>query len=223
MDRFRVRLIEGDHGRDATWEGAAETDAGACDAARGWLRDLGQNPLDWHVVEVLRLGAPDPAAAEAHQRFVEELTYCTRALDDRGSREVPREALHSYLEVQQASAQRAGLPAFAEAFRRAGQRLRDRGATDSACDEAADVLGIALEVARAGRVHWACEVTTAGDRGAYSRNALVFGMREEAEAYGLDLALRWTAVVDWRPVAVLEQVNYRWDGARAVTVRREDV
>ncbi len=42
------------------------------------------------------------------------------------------------------------------------------------------------------------EFTTAGDRGSYATNGLVFQTREEAERYALALSLRWTAVVDWR-------------------------
>ncbi len=42
------------------------------------------------------------------------------------------------------------------------------------------------------------EVTTAGDRGSYATNGLVFQTAEEAERYALALSLRWTAVVDWR-------------------------
>lgn len=42
------------------------------------------------------------------------------------------------------------------------------------------------------------EVTTAGDGGTYATNGLLFETEAEAEAYALDLALRWTAVQDWR-------------------------
>lgn len=42
------------------------------------------------------------------------------------------------------------------------------------------------------------EVTTAGDGGAYATNGLLFESKAEAERYALDLALRWTAVKDWR-------------------------
>ncbi len=42
------------------------------------------------------------------------------------------------------------------------------------------------------------EFTTAGDRGSYATNGLVFESRDEAERYALALSLRWTAVQDWR-------------------------
>ena len=61
---------------------------------------------------------------------------------------------------------------------------------------------------------WAYEVTTAGDRGTYSRNALVFATKEAADAYGLDLTMRWTAVIDGRAIEVDEVPNYEIvDGA----------
>lgn len=35
-------------------------------------------------------------------------------------------------------------------------------------------------------------------QGGWSRNGLYFKTEEEAEGYAKDLALRWTAVEDWR-------------------------
>jgi len=57
---------------------------------------------------------------------------------------------------------------------------------------------------------YAIEVTTPGDRGVYTRNQLVFRTKQEADDYGLDLALRWTAVQDVRTIEVDESVNYTY-------------
>ncbi len=67
------------------------------------------------------------------------------------------------------------------------------------------------------------EVTTAGDRGSYATNALLFRTEDEALQYGTDLALRWTAVVDCRARAatadelesgsLYELVEGRWQQA----------
>ena len=191
MFQFRVRLIEDDRGQDATWLGDAADEDAAVRAARAWLVDTVREG-SWSVVEVLRLGPAKGVGLRAV--YVEELAYCLRILDSCGVPEVPREALQSYLEVQVASARSAGLPEFAEAFRRATSPLALRGPTDLACDEVAHVLSVALAAARGRGPGFAYEVTTAGDRGVYSRNALVFPTREEAEEYGRDLAARWTAV-----------------------------
>lgn len=45
---------------------------------------------------------------------------------------------------------------------------------------------------------WKMEVQTAGSGDTWATNALRFKTREEAERYGLELALRWTAVKDIR-------------------------
>lgn len=55
---------------------------------------------------------------------------------------------------------------------------------------------------------WKIEVTTAGDPpGSWSSNALRFADKRIAEAYALDLAMRWTAVRDWRVVESDDPVN----------------
>jgi hypothetical protein len=54
------------------------------------------------------------------------------------------------------------------------------------------------------------EVTTAGDKGVYSSNAVRFATKGEAESYGTDLAWRWTAVQDWRVVESEDEVTQRW-------------
>jgi hypothetical protein len=48
---------------------------------------------------------------------------------------------------------------------------------------------------------WRVEVI-ADDSGKWCGNGLVFDTAEEAGAYGLDLASRWTLVRDWRVVEV---------------------
>jgi hypothetical protein len=52
--------------------------------------------------------------------------------------------------------------------------------------------------------------------GQWCGNGLRFETREAAEAYAVDLALRWTAVSDWRVVEDLcrcgEQPVTHWDG-----------
>ncbi|MGH7177296.1 MAG: hypothetical protein ACREJC_07950 [Tepidisphaeraceae bacterium] len=54
------------------------------------------------------------------------------------------------------------------------------------------------------------EVTTFGDAGVFSRNALVFATREEADSYVRDLASRWTAVQAFRVSDVDEAPTRRW-------------
>jgi len=51
------------------------------------------------------------------------------------------------------------------------------------------------------------EVSTGSDPKFYS-NALRFATREEAEARAMDLAMRWTAVRNWRAVESDDPVNY---------------
>lgn len=51
------------------------------------------------------------------------------------------------------------------------------------------------------------EVSTGSDPKFYS-NALRFATREEAEASAMDLAMRWTAVRNWRAVESDDPVNY---------------
>ena len=55
---------------------------------------------------------------------------------------------------------------------------------------------------------WRVDVNTAGDPpDSWACNALRFADRGEAERYALDLAIRWTAVRDWRVVASPEEPN----------------
>ena len=49
-------------------------------------------------------------------------------------------------------------------------------------------------------------VKTAGDVN-WASNGLRFKTKEEAEAYGLDLAMRWTAVRDWEVQESDEEPN----------------
>lgn len=57
---------------------------------------------------------------------------------------------------------------------------------------------------------WMSEVTTAGDNGRWSSNGLRFATKAEADAYGLDLAMRWTAVADIRSVESTDPVTDTW-------------
>lgn len=43
------------------------------------------------------------------------------------------------------------------------------------------------------------DIAAVGEK-AYASNALRFDSKADAEAYALDLAMRWTAVVSWRVV-----------------------
>jgi hypothetical protein len=47
--------------------------------------------------------------------------------------------------------------------------------------------------------------------GTWSKNALVFATKEEAEANARDLFMRWTMPSEWRAVEVDEAPNYAWD------------
>jgi hypothetical protein len=49
--------------------------------------------------------------------------------------------------------------------------------------------------------------------GRWTTNALRFASREEAEAYGADLAMRWILVREVRVVESVDPANYRWDHA----------
>lgn len=49
-------------------------------------------------------------------------------------------------------------------------------------------------------------VMTAGDKDWVS-NGLRFATREDAEAYGMDLAMRWTMVRDWTVIPSTDPVN----------------
>lgn len=49
-------------------------------------------------------------------------------------------------------------------------------------------------------------VKTPGDRD-WNSNGLRFPTRESADAYGANLAMRWTAVTDWTVLESDEEVN----------------
>jgi hypothetical protein len=57
-------------------------------------------------------------------------------------------------------------------------------------------------------VSWKAEVQTAGDGDHWSTNALRFATKAEADAYGLDLAMRWTAVKDVRSTECDDTVTH---------------
>ena len=54
---------------------------------------------------------------------------------------------------------------------------------------------------------WKPDVQTAGDGDAWSTNSLAFAKKEDAEAWVLNLSLRWTAVSDTRVVESDEEPN----------------
>jgi hypothetical protein len=54
--------------------------------------------------------------------------------------------------------------------------------------------------------------------GKWSRNALVFATKEEAEASAFNLFSRWMLTEDHRAVEVDEPVNYRWHDGRLVHI-----
>lgn len=54
----------------------------------------------------------------------------------------------------------------------------------------------------------------ADSSGTWCGNALRFATKPEAEAYALDLAMRWTLVRDTRVVESTDVVNYRWDAEK---------
>jgi hypothetical protein len=52
----------------------------------------------------------------------------------------------------------------------------------------------------------------ADSSGKWVSNALRFATEEEAKAYGVDLAWRWTSVTDMRVVECADPVTHRWSG-----------
>jgi hypothetical protein len=54
--------------------------------------------------------------------------------------------------------------------------------------------------------------------GKWSRNALVFATKEEAEANAKDLMMRWFAVQDSRAVEVDEPVNHTYRDQHLIAV-----
>lgn len=49
--------------------------------------------------------------------------------------------------------------------------------------------------------------------GKWYGNAARFATEEEADAYNLDLAFRWTSVRESRVIESADPVNFRWDWA----------
>lgn len=64
---------------------------------------------------------------------------------------------------------------------------------------------------------WKPEVI-ADSSGNWAGNGLCFATKEEAEAYVLDLSMRWLAVRETRVVESTDPVNYKWtaNGLEAV-------
>jgi len=83
--------------------------------------------------------------------------------------------------------------------------------------------GSAVTAGRAGRepilqafaraVSWKVEIA-AGAGGRWSSNCVRFATRDEAEAYGRDLAKRWVVLEDWRVSESADPVNHQlaYDG-----------
>jgi hypothetical protein len=59
----------------------------------------------------------------------------------------------------------------------------------------------------------------ADSSGNWAGNALVFATQAEAEAYVLDLSIRWTLVRETRTVETAEEPNYELDVATGVVTR----
>ena len=69
---------------------------------------------------------------------------------------------------------------------------------------------------------WKPEVNTAGDpEGTWTANGIAFETKEESDAWGLDLACRWTAVRDVRSVESDEPVNRRIVDGKVENIHNE--
>ena len=64
---------------------------------------------------------------------------------------------------------------------------------------------------------WMPEVI-ADSSGQWAGNGLRFANRAEAEAYALDLSLRWTAVRETRATESPDPVTHRWTGHGAEAI-----
>lgn len=64
---------------------------------------------------------------------------------------------------------------------------------------------------------YAVEVQTIGST-KFTGNGIRLATEEEAEAYARDLAGRWTMVQEHRVVRSQDEVNYKWQDGRAVSV-----
>ena len=60
------------------------------------------------------------------------------------------------------------------------------------------------------------EITTSGDQGVYTSNALRFETEHEALQYAADLSSRWTAVVDSRIAESDDSVSHEWTEGRGL-------
>lgn len=58
--------------------------------------------------------------------------------------------------------------------------------------------------------------------GKWTSNAVRFATKEEADAYVLDLGLRWTSVRRTRVVECDRPVNYRWVDGRLSFIKKAD-
>lgn len=52
----------------------------------------------------------------------------------------------------------------------------------------------------------------------WSSNAVRFATHDEADKAGVDLAIRWTMLEDWRVAPSDDPVNYKWEDGKAVNV-----
>ena len=69
---------------------------------------------------------------------------------------------------------------------------------------------------------WQAEMNPYSDN-KYYPNAIRLPTREEAEAYACDLALRWTAVHEWRVTPSSDAPNYQWVDFKLVPIKPGDV
>jgi hypothetical protein len=71
---------------------------------------------------------------------------------------------------------------------------------------------------------WRPEVNTAGDpEGVFTSNALRFRTEAEAFTWAGDLALRWTAVADFRAAPSTDAPTHRLgEGGRAIALTADD-
>jgi len=67
-------------------------------------------------------------------------------------------------------------------------------------------------------VSWKTAVKVFGEP-QWNYNALRFATREEAEAYGADLASRWILVRDWEAQVDDEPPNYRLEGRQLIKIQ----
>jgi hypothetical protein len=68
---------------------------------------------------------------------------------------------------------------------------------------------------------WKPEIQT-DSTGQWYGNSVRFATQEEADAYNLDLAWRWTAVRESRVIEVDSPVNYCWDFDARKALPKED-